>query len=160
YDITGALASTLGAARTVWVNGTSSSEVSPTVTFGRNTFGEVTDERDATGGVTTTAYDTSGRPTTVTSPGYTPFGGATITAATTTSYNSQGLPASITDALGNQTTLEYNKYGWLTRKTEPDPDGSGAKAAPVWQYGYSRSGDLLDTTDPTGAHALATFDEL
>ena len=159
YDATGALVDTTGTSRTVWVNGTSTS-ASPVTTLGRNTFGEVTHQRDPNQAVTTTAYDAMGRPTTMTLPSYTPPGGSAIASSTSTTYNAQGLQQSTTDALGRVTTLAYDKYGRLVSRTFPDPDGGGPKAAPVWNHAYSRAGELLDTTDPAGAHTLATYDEL
>ena len=54
YDRRGRPLTTTGAARTTWVNGTSS-PTSPVTTTGRNTFGEATQQRDPNGKVTTTA---------------------------------------------------------------------------------------------------------
>jgi YD repeat-containing protein len=161
YDKAGEQVSVTGAPRTIWENGTSTVDVEPVTTLGRNTFGEVTHQRDPKLAVTTAGYDTMGRLTTLTRPTYTPPGGSPITSITTTTYNAQGRPATITDPLGNVTALAYDKYGRETSRTLSDPDGPGGpKTAPVWSYAYSKAGELLDITDPTGAHTLATYDEL
>jgi RHS repeat-associated protein len=159
YDLTGQLVTTTGAARTVWVNGTSTAGVQPVSTTGRNTFGEATQQQDANGNTTSTAYDSMGRPTSVTLPAYTPPGGSAITATATTTYNALGLPATRTDAAGHVTTYTYDKYGRVLTRTDPDPDGAGPKTAPVWTYTYDRDGELLDSVDPTGAHTSSTYDE-
>jgi RHS repeat-associated protein len=160
YDLAGQLASSTGAARTVWVNGTSTSGVSPTATVGRNTYGDATHLRDANLNTTTSAYDAMGRPTSVTLPGYTPPGGSAITATTTAGYNAMGLPQTVTNALGHVTSITYDKYGRVLSVTQPDPDGAGSKTAPVTTSSYSRTGQLLSEVDATGAIASATYDEL
>ena len=161
YDLTGRLLATTGTARTVWVDGTQITGVQPETTLGRNTFGDVTHDRDPNGNATTTTgYDPMGRVTSTTLPTYTPPGGTAITATSTTTYNPQGLPATQTDALGHLTTLSYDKYGRTLTRTEPDPDGAGPKTSPVWSYTYTRNGDRATTTDPSGARQLATYDEL
>jgi RHS repeat-associated protein len=160
YDLAGLPLTTTGAARTTWVAGASTAGVSPVTTLGRNTFGEITHLRDPSGNTTASTFDAMGRVATVTLPPYTPPGGSPITSTSTTTYNAMGLPWTQTDPLGRVTTLAYDKYGRLTSRTLPDPDGAGPKAAPVWTYAYDKVGQQLDVTDPTGAHTLATYDSL
>src|SRR5207244_4263645 len=110
YDPAGKLVSTTGAARTVWVNGTSTNGAQPMTTIGRNTFGEATQQQDPNANTTTTAYDSMGRPTSGTLPLYTSPGGTTIAATSTTAYNAMGLALTRTDAAGHVTTYTYDKY--------------------------------------------------
>jgi hypothetical protein len=60
YDATGAAQSTTLPARTVWVGSIATPGVAAVTVQGRNTFGEVTHERDANGGITVTGYDVIG----------------------------------------------------------------------------------------------------
>ena len=50
--------------------------------------------------------------------------------------------------------------GIRTIHTEPDPDGTGPKTAPVWTYKYLRTGETRETVYPTGAKTLATYNKL
>jgi RHS repeat-associated protein len=160
YDVADQPVTITGGARTVWVNGSSTTGVRPVTTLGRDTFGEVTHQQDANGNTIVGAFDAMGRSTTITLPAYTPPGGSPITATTTTAYTAQGLPATVTDAAGGVTTYTYNIYGRPLTRTDPDPDGTGPKAAPVTGFAYDRDLELLDTTDPLGAHTKATYDTL
>ena len=159
YDLTGQPRTTTGASRTTWINGTSSS-TSPVETLGRNTFGEITQAKDANGNVTTTTYDVMGRYTSVALPSYTPPGGTAIASTNSATYNTQGLPATTTDGLGNVTTLGYDLFGRLTSRTEPDPDGTGPTTPAVWQHTYYRDGSPRRTTNPVGAMTEVTYDSL
>jgi RHS repeat-associated protein len=161
YDLAGQLVNTTEAARTVWVAGTSTAGIQPVTTLGRDTFGDITQQRDPNLNVTTTEYDKMSRPTKVAMPVYTPPGGSPITAMTTTVYDTGvGKPYTVTDSANNTTTYLYDKYGNLTKRTQPDPDGAGLKTAPVWTYKYDDDSELLDTKDPAGDHTSSTYDEL
>jgi RHS repeat-associated protein len=160
YDLAGQPLTTIGAARATWVGGTSIAGVTSVTTLGRNTFGDVTHQRDPNSNITTGTFDTMGRSTSITLPAYTPPGGSSITSTSSTTYNAMGLPATQTDALGRVTTLTYDKDGRLTTRTLPDPDEGGPKTAPQWTYAYDRVGQQLDALDPIGAHTMATFDSL
>jgi RHS repeat-associated protein len=161
YDLAGHLVTTTGAARTIWVSGASTTGVSPVSTVGRNTFGDATQQRDPNANTTTTTFDTVGRPTAVTLPAYTPPGGSPITPTTNTAYNQpvgQPVTVTVTDPAGHVTTYTHDRYGNLHTKTQPDPDGTGPKTAPVWTYGYDQDSEPVDTLDPAGEHNLATYD--
>ncbi|WP_203904805.1 ricin-type beta-trefoil lectin domain protein [Virgisporangium aliadipatigenens] len=161
YDAEANPVTVTGAARTSWTNGIRSDGTRPTVIIGRNTFGDVTHQRDPLGATTTLTVDAMGRTTEATLPPYTPPGaGSPIIATSRTEYNGAGLPAKTIDGLGRETTYTYDPYGRVTRQTLPDPDGTGPKTSPVWAAAYDRLGEILDATDPTGAHILATWDDL
>lgn len=160
YDATGHLVTTTEPARTVWRDGVRTDDFAPVTTYGLNTFGEVTHQRDAYGAIQTTGYDGMGRATSVTQPPYVPAGGVTLTPTTTTTYTFDGQPATITDPLGRRTVYEYDKYGRLASLAQSDPDGDGSQLAPAWLYQYDRVGELLESTDPTGARTSATYNDL
>ena len=63
YDIVGQLLSTTATARDVWVAGVLTTGAVPVTTVGRDTFGDLTQQRDPNNQTTTTGYDTMGRPT-------------------------------------------------------------------------------------------------
>jgi len=65
-----------------------------------------------------------------------------------TSYDNSGNVISVTDALGNTTTFEYDQLNRQVTQTLADPDGTGALTAPVTQYDYDLTGNLLSVTDP------------
>ncbi|WP_433379285.1 LamG-like jellyroll fold domain-containing protein [Actinoplanes sp. CA-142083] len=159
YDKSGELERTVEPARPVWRDGVATDNLAPASVVGRNTFGEATDTRDANGAVIRVARDAVGRGTQTTLPAYTPPGGVTIVPVEATEYDERGLPKKETDALGRVTGYEYDKNGWLTKVTEPDPDGAGPKTTPVTQYKRNRLGEVLETVDPLGARRLATYDD-
>ncbi|WP_433077784.1 LamG-like jellyroll fold domain-containing protein [Dactylosporangium sp. CA-052675] len=159
YDASGQLLTETEPVRTVWRGGVSTAAVRPVTTYGRNTFGEPTDVRDAYGNVSNVGYDGLGRPTRVTLPPYTTPGGTTLTPTATVGYTFDGQPAQQTDALGRTTSSIYDKYGRLTLRTDPDPDGDGPLSAPQWSYSYDRAGETTLIVDPTGAQTTATYDE-
>jgi RHS repeat-associated protein len=160
YDVVGNLSTLTQPARTVWRDGVRTDGVTPVTTAGWNTFGDKTETKDANGAVTRTAVDGMGRPIQVTLPSYTPPGGTALTPRISGTYNAAGQPTQVTDPLGRSTVSTYDIYGRPITKTEPDPDGTGPQAAPVWRYSYDRDGELLQTTDPTGATSSATYNDL
>src|SRR5205823_12168179 len=95
--------STAGSPVTVWQNGQRTDNVRPTTTIGRNTFGDITDQQDPTGALTTNQVDPDGRITAQTLPTYTPPGGASITAVAHAHYNPDGRLTDETDPLGRAT---------------------------------------------------------
>ncbi|MFJ7159803.1 LamG-like jellyroll fold domain-containing protein [Streptomyces sp. NPDC101118] len=151
--------------------------VTPTVVFGRNTFGEVTEERDPRGNVTRTETDVLGRPVAVTLPAYTPPGGSPVTAVARAAYDSLGRTTSETDPLGRTTAYTYDQLGRLTTVTDPAAGGStGGLTAPgaaaldgssqslggggISAFTWTPTGLQLSATDETGARSEATYDEL
>ncbi|MCZ7432944.1 RHS repeat-associated core domain-containing protein [Streptomyces sp. WMMC1477] len=159
YDVLGRLTESAAPPVTVEEYGTQTAVARPTASTGYNTFGEVTDARDANGEVTHTSYDAAGRPVSTTLPSYTPPGTTTPQTATLRStYDAAGRPVTETEPLGNVTSYTYDQLGRLTAVTEPAPT-EGAEQ-PVTRYTYDLLGERLSTTDPTGARTEATYDEL
>ncbi|WP_432973553.1 RHS repeat-associated core domain-containing protein [Dactylosporangium sp. CA-233914] len=159
YDSNGELLTETQPSRTVWRNGVSTNAVRPVTTYGRNTFGDPTNLRDAYGNLTSAEFDGLGRPTRATLPPYTPPGGTALTPTATSSYTLDGQLAQQTDPLGRTTTFQYDKFGRLTLRTDPDPDGDGPLTAPQWSNAYDRAGETTQTIDPTGAQTTATYDD-
>ncbi|MEO3928406.1 RHS repeat-associated core domain-containing protein [Micromonosporaceae bacterium B7E4] len=77
---------------------------------------------------------------------------------TRTTCTFDGQPESVTDPLGRVTQYGYDKYGRLVSETLPPPDDG--TAPPQWTHAYDRIGAPLETVDPTGARALATYNDL
>ncbi|MFI8509614.1 LamG-like jellyroll fold domain-containing protein [Streptomyces sp. NPDC085460] len=158
-------------------NGGAATAVTPRTLVGYNTFGEVTESRDARGLVTKAETDKLGRPIAVTLPDYTPPGAATpITAVTRTTYDKLGNVASTTDPLGRDVHYAYDQLGNLVRRTDPSVGGTQNLQDPaattfsgtstdlsgrgVTTYTWTPTGLPLSATDPTGARTEATYDEL
>jgi RHS repeat-associated protein len=160
YDRAGQLERTVEPPRPTFRDGTLTDNQSPTTLVGHDTFGEVTEQRDAAdGSVTHIIRDQMGREHQRTLPSYSPPGGVTVMPVESIEYDDSGLPKSQKDALGRVTTYVHDKYGWLSSTTQPDPDGDGPKTAPVTQQKYNRVGEVLETIDPRGARVLATYDD-
>jgi large repetitive protein len=120
---------------------------------GYNTFGEVTDSKDALGNWSVTYYDADGKPTLQRSPSYTPPGETTpITPETTTTYTDSGEVKTITDPYGNVTRYEYDQLDRMSKMITAD----GGETT----YTYDKIGDILTATDPTGAVSATTWDFL
>ncbi len=78
---------------------------------------------------------------------------------TTTYGYTGGHLASVTDHAGQVTTYAYNMAGQLETMTQPDPDGAGPQAAPVWTYGYDATTGLLSSiTDPRNLESKIFYD--
>ncbi len=58
------------------------------------------------------------------------------------------------------TDYTYNNRGWLTRKDQPDPDGTGPLGRPYSLYGYDSVGHLTSLGEPgfMGAPLQFTYD--
>ncbi|WNZ12103.1 RHS repeat-associated core domain-containing protein [Streptomyces sp. 11x1] len=158
-------------------NGGSATAVQPVTRTGYNTFGDVTRVKDTRGQVTRTETDRLGRTTAVTLPGYTPPGGTELTATLRTTYTPLGLQESLTDPLGRVTSYGYDQLGRVIDRTDPPADPVGAlldggsseiQVGPVTaddgggisRFTWTPTGLQLSATDPTGARAEATYDEL
>ncbi|MDA1049218.1 MAG: hypothetical protein O3C40_01890, partial [Planctomycetota bacterium] len=105
---------------------------------------KITDERAKE---TTFVYDTLNRLTATTDR---------ESATTSYAYDAVGQVTKITDALGNDTTNIYNSRGWVTKVTQPDPDGAGSLVAPETTYTYDATGNVTEIgyVDFTGSGGL------
>ncbi|MFD5014867.1 LamG-like jellyroll fold domain-containing protein [Streptomyces chartreusis] len=177
YDALGRLVQEIAPEVQAEENGAAATTIKPTTVTGYNTFGEATEAKDARGKVTRTEVDRLGRPIAVTLPDYTPPGvAAPLTATSRTTYNALSLPATETDPLGRVTRYGYDQFGQLTSRTDPLADAAAALAAAesdpalllssstdgggISRYSWTPTGLQLSATDPTGARAEATYDEL
>ncbi|MFI0163383.1 polymorphic toxin-type HINT domain-containing protein [Streptomyces sp. NPDC017095] len=130
----------------------------PTTFTGYDTFGAVTESADALGNVNRTAYDRLGRPVTETAPAYTAPGSTDTVAPTVThTYDALGNVTESTDPLGRVTRYQYDRQNRLTVKDVPV--GTGDERG-QWTYTYTRTGEILSVTDPNGARAETTYDDL
>ncbi|MFF3393655.1 LamG-like jellyroll fold domain-containing protein [Streptomyces sp. NPDC002669] len=130
----------------------------PTTYTGYDTFGAVTESVDALGNTNRTTYDRLGRTLTVTAPGYrAPGSTGTVTPTTTLGHDALGNTVTSTDPLGRTTEFHYDRQNRLVAKDVPvGKDDERAR----WTYTYTRTGELLTVTDPTGARAETTYDDL
>ncbi len=150
---------------------------SPVLSTAYNAVGWITSTTDANGGVTSTTYDNLGRVLTVTQPD--PDGAGSLSASVIANeYDAQGLwkvtdaeGATITftrdgqgrvieqvDDDGNSTEFEYDYYGNLTKKIEPDPDGVGPLTRPTTNYSYDPAKRQISKTEPNGAATYYAYD--
>jgi large repetitive protein len=153
YDEAGHLAQVTGPPVAAENSGGTGVFSRPVAVRGYNNFGELVEEQDPVGNVTTTVYDENGRAVSQTMPGYTPPGSTTpITATTVRTYDEVGNLTKVSDPLSHDTSYVYDQLGDLATVT--DPDGG------VTHSTYDLDGDRLSVTDPTGAQAQATYDDM
>ncbi len=77
-----------------------------------------------------------------------------------TTYRTAGQVASATDALGRETTFEYDLASRQISSTLPDPDGSGPLAAPEVGTTYDSFGNVTSTTDALNYTTDFEYDRL
>ncbi|WP_326829565.1 polymorphic toxin-type HINT domain-containing protein [Streptosporangium sp. NBC_01810] len=128
----------------------------PTVRYGYDSAGLLTQNVDAEGRVVTSAFDRVGRLTSTTLPSYTPPGGGSLTPQVSYGYDAAGQMTSFTDQRGHVTSAEYDALGRQVRVTDPGPSGPGG----TWVSEYDLLGEPLTVIDPTGARREATYDDL
>jgi RHS repeat-associated protein len=125
----------------------------PVISLGYDTFGDLTEEADPNGQVTTHVVDRLGREYETKLPTYTPPDGADpITPIAKVAYDSLGQVVSQTDPLGRTTGFTHDQLGRPV--TQVAPDGGKTTAS------YDLLGNLLTSTDPTGAVTARTYDML
>ncbi|WP_149256751.1 DNA/RNA non-specific endonuclease [Actinomadura sp. K4S16] len=139
-------------------NGQTATTARPAVHYGYNNAGEQTQVTDPLGRTTTTAYDKAGRPTSITSPAYTPPTGTQVTPATTMHYNAAGQLTETTDARNNTTRLRYDALGNAVRLEEPQLSTENQPG--TWLAEYDLAGEQLAVTNPVGARTESTYDDL
>lgn len=153
YDQAGRLVTSVAPSVQAETFGGPAVAVRPVSRVGYNTFGEVVEQQDPLGRVTTTRVDAAGRPVQTILPDYTPPGGTTIAGASSgTTYDKLGQVVATTDPRNKTTTYGYDAMGNRTSVT--GPTGKVSTAA------YNKVGDLVEAVDPTGARTTATYDHL
>lgn len=158
YDAAGQLVQVQQPPVQVEQDGQPATTARPAVHYGYNTAGNRTQVTDPLGHTTTTAYDKAGRPTSITSPAYTPPTGTQLTPTTSMSYDPAGLLTEITDARGNTTRLHYDALGNPVRLEEPELSNHSQPG--TWLAEYDLAGERLSVTNPVGARTEATYDDL
>jgi RHS repeat-associated protein len=156
-DELGRQITTTGPAIQAESNGNPAQPVNPTVRTGYDTFDEPTATKDELGNITRTGYDRLGQPITVTAPTYTPPGGTAITSVTHTSYDGLGNAVETIHPRGNATRYSYDRLNRMVKRDEPATDNDDRA---LWRYAYTRTGEVLSVTDPTGARVESTYDDL
>jgi len=121
--------------------------------YGYDALGQTTGITDGNGNPTHQEYDALGRMTAVIQ-NYQPGGPSDHQTNVTTryGYDAVGNQTAITDALGNETTFEYDLLDRLTKKTD--------SLSGVWQYGYDAVGNLKTQINPRSALTEHTYDVL
>ncbi|MFE1925258.1 polymorphic toxin-type HINT domain-containing protein [Streptomyces asoensis] len=158
YDELGRAASVTAPAVRTESGGAAPVTSRPTTFTGHDTFGAITESADALGNVNRTAYDRLGRAVTATAPSYTAPGSTKTVAPTVTStYDALGNVTESTDPLGRVTRFRYDRQNRVTVKDVPV--GTGDERG-QWKYTYTRTGEVLSVTDPNGARAETTYDDL
>ncbi|MCX6875120.1 MAG: DUF6531 domain-containing protein [Verrucomicrobia bacterium] len=120
-------------------------------------FNQISSITDAKGQVTRFEYDGIGRLTRTIPPSDNPAQPHKF--ATTYSYpgtffwGPRDMTSSV-DALGNTTTYEYDRFGYVSRIQYPAVNGQVAERTMV----YDTIGNLLRSTDPNGNTTLFTYD--
>jgi RHS repeat-associated protein len=105
--------------------------------------GRLEQMQDAAGNPVQMAYDVTARTETVTDP---------QTPATTLAFDPRGNLTQVTDAAGNVTQTTYEN-DWPTKLVQVVPEGTNLTT----QFTYDDDGNVLTTTDPTGAVTRFTY---
>ncbi|TXS55518.1 DNRLRE domain-containing protein [Streptomyces sp. t39] len=158
YDELGRSLSSVAPAVRTESNGSAATEARPTTWVGYDTFGAVTESVDALGNTNRTTYDRLGRVLTASAPAYTaPGATAPVTPTTRNAYDALGNVTESTDPLGRVTRYTYDRQNRLMVRDVPVGTGDGRAQ---WTYTYTRTGEILSVTDPNGARAETTYDDL
>lgn len=130
----------------------------PTFKFGYDAFGQLASTLDELGRTSSSNYDRLGRLSRVTGAAYTPPGTvSTVQPTSSQRHDALGNVVEVIDRLGNATRYTYDR---LNRVVTRDAPGATNNERAVWRYTYTRTGQVLSTTDPTGARVEATYDDL
>jgi RHS repeat-associated protein len=158
YDELGRQVAVQGPAVAAESGGVASATVTPTQQFGYNIFDERVAVKDELGRLSSATYDRVGRQTSLTAPRY--FGPGTIAEITPTEtfrHDALGNVVEAVDARGSITKYGYDQLGRMTVRDEPVSTNSERA---VWRYEYTRTGEALAVTDPTGGRTESTYDDL
>ncbi|MEU4652764.1 LamG-like jellyroll fold domain-containing protein [Streptomyces sp. NPDC023723] len=158
YDALGRQISTLAPAADAEQNGGTAQSTRALSIVGYDTYGAATSTQDPLGNVSHAEYDRLGRQTSASSAAYTAPGTSTpLTPTTQYRYDALGNVTEATDPLDQVTRYSYDRLNRVT--TRDEPTGTGDDRA-QWKYTYTRTGEVLSVTGPTGARAETTYDDL
>ncbi|WP_243706209.1 LamG-like jellyroll fold domain-containing protein [Micromonospora sp. KC721] len=125
--------------------------------IGYNTFGEQVAARDPRGQVSRIEYDKLGRAVRTTAPSYLPPGvSEQIIPETRSSYDGLG---NVVEQIRPSGTTRFT-YDQLNRLVARDEPSSTNDDRAITRYTYTRTGEVLSVTDPTGARIESTYDDL
>ena len=159
HDALGQLTSATQAPVLVETGGQAPVTQNPVALIGYDTFGAAADNKDPNGNLSSSTFDGDGRPLAVKSPSYTrPSDSVVLTPTVTRSYFPDGLLKSQTDPRAEQSDYTYDQLGQLWQ--DQQPAAVSGQPRPTWTYHPDYLGELLSSTDPTGAFTSATYDDL
>lgn len=160
YDEKGQLVELAGPQVQVEENGGTARAARARIISGYNAFGQLTHHKDAKSDLSVTTYDRLGRQVSKQSPSYTPPGATEpIVPEVRTEYEPDGKVSAVIDAGGAITRFRYNQLGQLVEKVLPAPDAP-TQPGPKTTFVHTRTGELLTTTDPSGAITKQVYDDL
>ncbi len=116
--------------------------------FAYNKAGELISRTDGLENVSQFTYDGRGLPLSESLPDPDGDVGHQFPLVVTHKYDNMGREIVTDRGLGRVTSFEYNNRSWLTKVTQPDPDGAGAATAPIGHFAYNVRGDQTAMTDP------------
>ncbi|MEU6206246.1 LamG-like jellyroll fold domain-containing protein [Micromonospora musae] len=128
-----------------------------TSVVGYNTFGEQVSIKDPRGLINRSEYDKLGRPVRTIAPTYQgPGVTQPVTPEVRTSYDPLGNVLEEIDPAG---TTRYT-YDQLNRVVTRDEPAKTNDDRAVTSYTYTRTGEVLSSTDPNGVRTESTYDDL
>ncbi|MFF5055016.1 LamG-like jellyroll fold domain-containing protein [Micromonospora sp. NPDC000663] len=129
----------------------------PASSVGYNTFGEQVAVKDPLGRVSTSEYDKLGRVVRSLAPTYqAPGVTQPVTPEHKRRYDALGNVVEETDPAGT-TSYTYDQLNRLTVRDEPSKTNDDRA---LTRYTYTRTGEVLSVTGPTGARVESTYDDL
>ncbi|MEV4558402.1 LamG-like jellyroll fold domain-containing protein [Kitasatospora sp. NPDC049285] len=131
----------------------------PFIRVGYGVFDNPTSVQDPNGNITTytRTYDTAGEHDSAAKNSYTAPGQTTaVTAVTQIDYDAMGRVGTVHDAKGQVTKNTYDQLGNLVETDLPPVNTTTPKVISA----YDLDGEKLSTTDPIGAQAQSTYDDL
>ncbi|MGN9813525.1 LamG-like jellyroll fold domain-containing protein [Micromonospora sp. BQ11] len=157
YDELGRQVGATGPAVSAESNGAAPATVNAETASSFNSFGEQVAVRDPRGQVSRMEYDKLGRPVRTVAPSYLPPGVTEqITPETRSTYDGLGNVIEKIDPSGT-TRFTYDQLNRLVTRDEPSSTNDDRA---VSRYTYTRTGEVLSVTDPTGAVVESTYDDL
>ncbi|MCT2278010.1 DNRLRE domain-containing protein [Micromonospora chalcea] len=157
YDELGRQVAVVGPTVAAESNGGAATQTSPTSTVGYNTFGEATAMRDARGLVNRAEFDKLGRLVRSVAPTYqAPGVTQPVTPEVRRSYDPVGNVVEEIDPAGT-TRFTYDQLNRMVTRDEPAKTNDDRA---VTSYTYTRTGEVLSVTGPTGVRTESTYDDL